>query len=206
MWVDRHVIYAFCLSLLLLTGAVIYVGLQVTQGMPRLDTLNPWVTVRPTATGVGPTDGPLRPGAVAPDFSLRSLDGRPYRLSRTVAAHGLTMVLFLPAEGEAVAAALSQVAAAQEALAAIGDPGLLLVCDTSAERLNLLAAEHDLWPPLLLDADGHVRGQLYALPPVPCCLVVDRNRRIVWLQRACDPGAGLETFVRLGGRTPAQAT
>jgi len=121
-------------------------------------------------------------GREAPTFTISAVDGNEINL-RQYRGDWFAVLVFVPTQAVATAAALAQLSAAADTLWGLRGQ-LLGICDAGRDQVTKLAAEVEgLAFPLLPD-DGRVAQAYGALKKSgrvrPMAFIVDRAGKIVW--------------------------
>lgn len=137
-------------------------------------------------TGVSPGRGNI----AAPDFSLKDLNGKTFRLS---AQKGNTVLLFFGTTW--CPACRQEIPAARKIYEKYSPQGLrffYININESAERVSRFANQNALSYTILLDLDGSVAGR-YNIIGVPTFIIIDKEGNIIsMVHRTSD--LPLETF------------
>jgi peroxiredoxin len=119
---------------------------------------------------------PGLPGAVAPDFDVRLLDGG-YQELRDLVHPGGGIVVFFKTECETSALLLERIGPLAEALAR-EDRVFVAVAQNPAENVRAFAARHRLSFPVASEDPPYRASLAYAVTTVPTLIVVDGAGRI----------------------------
>ncbi|MDE3109414.1 MAG: TlpA family protein disulfide reductase [Acidobacteriota bacterium] len=156
----------------------------------------------------------LLSGTVAPEFSLKGVDGKSVSLAETL-KNGPALVAFFKVSCPTCQFALPFIQRLHEAYGGANVAFLAVSQDAAADTREFMA-EFGLKLPVLLDNDGYVASKSYGLTNVPSLFWIDSDGRVqissvgfskadlekVSAEAARAAGKPVKSIFRLGERIP----
>lgn len=150
-----------------------------------------------TATGVpeGSSEGSLKPGQQAPEFTAMDILGR--QISSTDFSGRLTALLFVSPSCQTCMATLNEV----QALSYKAEGNVVVVCRAEQKGCVQLTEKYNLNMPVVVDADEHV-SRIFGISSVPTAVLINVNNNI---QSFGQPLRGKELEEMFGKASEAEA-